>query len=149
MTTRGSEELRSAVSAGGVVYRQSDDDIEIVVCGRPAEGLWALPKGTPEPGETLEHTALREVREETGLIIDIEAAVGEVRYQFTGHDGERYDKRVAHHLMVATGGDIADHDAEFDVVRWASVEEALRLLSYPNEREIVRKAVRLLEERAS
>jgi hypothetical protein len=54
---------------------------------------------------------------------------------------------VEHHLMSPTGGSLAQHDGEFDVVRWASVEEALRLLSYPNERAIVRKAVRLLQER--
>lgn len=147
VSKRESEGARGVVSAGGVVYRQGEHDIEIVLCGRPSEGLWALPKGTPEPGETLEHTALREVREETGLSIAIEAPVGEIRYQFTGPDGERYDKRVEHHLMSPTGGSLAQHDGEFEVVRWASVPEALRLLSYPNERAIVRKAVRLLQER--
>ena len=135
------------VSAGGVVYRRAERGIEIVLCGRPREGLWALPKGSPEPGEPLERTAIREVEEETGLRVAIEEKVGSIRYQFTGSDGTRYDKRVEHHLMTPSGGSLAHHDGEFDEVGWFPVEEALRLLSYPNEREIVRRAARLIEER--
>jgi len=135
------------VSAGGVVYRRGRDGIEIVLCGRTREGLWALPKGSPEPGESLGGTAVREVREETGLSVAIEESVGTVRYQFRGPDGTRYDKRVEHHLMVPTGGSLAAHDVEFDAVRWVPVEEALRLMRHPNEREIVRRAVRLIQKR--
>lgn len=54
-----------AVSAGGVVCDQHDGDVMVAMCGRLKTGLWALPKGTPDSGETLEETALREVREET------------------------------------------------------------------------------------
>ena len=64
------------VSAGGVVYRVVDGKIEAVLCGRIDTGRWSLPKGTPDPGETLERTALREVREETGLEVAIEAPIG-------------------------------------------------------------------------
>lgn len=118
-----------------------------MLCGRQSEGLWALPKGTPEEGESLEHTALREVREETGLEVAIERPVGSVRYQFTDDLGTLFDKRVEHYLMVPRGGHLDGHDHEFDVVRWVPVEEALRLMRYPNERDIVRQAMRLLSER--
>ncbi len=137
------------VSAGGVVYRRGVRGAEIVICGRVREGLWALPKGSPMADETLEATALREVREETGLDVAIEEPVGDIRYEFTGPHGWRYDKRVQHFLMVPTGGQLEAHDAEFDAVRWAPIEEALRLLRHPNEREILRKAARLISERAS
>lgn len=136
------------VSAGGVVYRRGDG-IEIVICGRTREGFWALPKGSPQPGETLAATALREVQEETGLVVAIQDTVGDIRYHFIAPDGKGYDKRVVHHLMTAVGGNLSAHDAEFDAVRWVPAEEALRLLRYPNEREIVRRAVRLIREKES
>ncbi len=135
------------VSAGGVVYRHGRRGIEIVLCGRTREGLWALPKGSPEQGETLERTAAREIEEETGLKIAMEGSVGEIRYDFVGRDGKRYQKRVEHHLMVSTGGSLARHDAEFDSVRWFVAEEALRLLTYPNEKVMVGRAVRLIRQR--
>jgi 8-oxo-dGTP pyrophosphatase MutT (NUDIX family) len=138
---------RRVVSAGGVVYRHGKDGTEVVVCGRTSEGLWALPKGSPMDGETLEVTALREVQEETGLLVAIDDTVGSIQYRFTGPDGTVYDKRVWHYLMRPTGGNLEAHDVEFDAVRWASAEEALRLLRHPNEREIVRRAVRLIQER--
>ena len=63
-------------SMGGVVARVSGDDVEIVICGfdaQPGHVVWGLPKGTPEDGETHEQTALREVSEETGLRVSIDA----------------------------------------------------------------------------
>lgn len=135
------------VAAGGVVYRRGRYDTEIVLCGRSREGVWTLPKGSPEPGETLERAAVREVEEETGLKTAIQEDIGAIRYRFTGPDGTRYHKRVEHHLMVPTGGSLACHDEEFDTARWFPVEEALRLLRFPNERAIVRRAVRLIQQR--
>ena len=58
---------QTAVSAGGIVFRRAEEGIEIVLVGRTPERLWALPKGTPNAGETLEQTALREVRLKSGL----------------------------------------------------------------------------------
>lgn len=141
--------MERAVSAGGVVYRTGKKGVEIVLCGRSSEGLWALPKGTPEPDESLEDAALREVEEETGLQVAIEKEIASIRYKFTGANGTLYDKRVLHHLMSAVAGSTSRHDGEFDEVKWFPAGEALRLLTYPNERETVRRAVRLIEQQKS
>ena len=66
------------VSSGGIVYRFYGEEIEVVVCCRIEPQSCNLPKGTPESSETMEETALREVREETGLEVSIEKYVAEV-----------------------------------------------------------------------
>ena len=146
----GSLETREATSAGGIVYRRDGDGgVEIVVCGRSSERLWGLPKGTPNPGESLEETALREVCEETGLDVEIEQKVGTVTYWFARPaKGVRFHKSVHHYLMRATGGDVARHDHEYDTVVWLPADHALQALSHENEANILRKALALIAEEA-
>lgn len=141
--TRRSLPVKDAVSAGGVVWRKGDKGIEVVICGRRAERHWGLPKGTPDPGETMEETALREVREETGLEVKAGEQLGSIEYWFTS-GGVRYHKFVHHWLMEPIGGDVADHDHEYDDVEWMPLDEAYHLLSYDNERKILREAAQRL-----
>lgn len=138
--------VEKAVSAGGVVYRRSGDDTEVVICGRDSDGVWGLPKGTPDPGESLEETAVREVSEETGLHVRIVDKVGVMEYWFA-RDGVRYHKWVHHYLLEAIGGDTAEHDHEYDRVEWQPVGAALKTLSFKNEVEIVDKARQMIEAR--
>lgn len=138
-----------AVSAGGVVFRRSTDSTEVVLVSRRREQLWALPKGTPDPGESIEQTALREVREETGLQIAILEALGEVRYSFTSRRGVRIDKIVHHFLMEPTGGSFDDHDDEFDHVDWYDIHEAQRRLTHRNQIHILDRAAELIAMRES
>ena len=134
---------KAAVSAGGVVYRHGDHGIEVVLCGRSWEKLWALPKGTPNPGESLAETAEREVREETGLGVRIVASLGTIEYGFARPaEGVRYEKVVHHYLMAPDGtGSTADHDHEYDRVAWFPAEEAARLMTHANERDVLRRAL--------
>ncbi len=137
-----------AVSAGGVVYRIGEHDAEVLLCGRVADGLWALPKGTPELRETLEETATREVREETGLGVAIVAELGTISYQFARpSQGVRFDKTVHHFLMAPDGtGSVELHDREYDRVEWFPAEHALRLITHRNEATIVRRALVAIDE---
>lgn len=107
---------------------------------RDRDGVsWTLPKGTPEEGELLTETALREVMEETGLEVAIGEAVGAIEYWFV-QGGTRIHKTVHYFVMTATGGDIGRHDHEFDDVRWFDLDEAQRLMSHLSERRLVADA---------
>lgn len=130
------------VSVGGVVVRCTPDArLEVVICRRVSTGLCALPKGTPEFGETREETALREVREETGLSVTIIGDLGSVRYTFMA-EGVLHDKRVYHYLMEPTGGSVDDHDSEFDSVEWLPLEPAtLVRMTYDTDVEILNRAI--------
>ena len=139
--------VQTAVSAGGVVYRHADGAIDVVICGRDSDGVWGLPKGTPDEGESLEETAAREVSEETGLEVMIGRKIGVVEYWFA-HEGVRYHKWVHYFLMEATGGDTSSHDAEYDRVEWRPLEAALKTLTFQNEIDIVAKAGGMIEEKA-
>jgi 8-oxo-dGTP pyrophosphatase MutT (NUDIX family) len=125
-----------ATSAGGVVHRITDGRIEIVIVHRRSPVLWALPKGTPDAGETIEETALRETREETGLEVEIVGPLRSIRYFFVRRT-TRFNKTVHFFLMRAVGGSTDAHDAEFDEVRWVELHEALALLSHATERSVV------------
>ena len=134
------------VSAGGVIYRRCEEDGQVLVAlvGRLRPKRWALPKGTPQFGETLEETAVREVSEETGLVGRIVQPLDQITYWFVW-GGVRHNKTVHFYLMEMVGGDTANHDGEYDVVEWFPIGAALRSLSYPNEARVVEKALHALE----
>lgn len=106
---------------------------------RESNGTWTLPKGTPEAGETTEQTAIREVGEETGLTVRILAPFDSIAYTFVQR-GTRIHKTVHYFLMAPTGGDLANHDHEFDEVRWIPLAEAPEILTFETERALVARA---------
>ncbi len=136
-----------------VLYSESythDIQMEVALVGRKHAGIWTLPKGTPNSGETIEQVALREVQEETGLQVRLIAYIGSISYSFV-RDQIRYYKQVRHFLLEAIGGDTALHDHEYDLVAWFSLPEACRRLTYQNEINILYQAeetlLRWLEHR--
>lgn len=137
-----------ATSSGGVVHRSIDGRTEVALVHRRSPVLWALPKGTPDAGETLEETALRETREETGLHVELEAPLGFITYFFV-RGSTRFRKTVHFFLMRAVGGAPELHDAEFDEVRWVPLAEALALLSHATERTVVERAAGVIEGEAA
>ncbi len=136
------EPTRSEVSAGGVVVRRSGTGHEVILASRRTQAgdlAWGLPKGRVDPGEDLRTTALREVREETGLSCDLLEDLGTVSY-FYRWDGVRISKVVHFYLMRSVGGDISEHDEEMEEVRWVPLEDAAALASYPSERNMLLRA---------
>ncbi|MEX1021796.1 MAG: NUDIX hydrolase [Dehalococcoidia bacterium] len=136
--------VRKATSAGGVVFRAGEEGVEIVLVIRKRPPLYALPKGTPDPGETIEQTAAREVREETGLEVRILDAIGQVHYRFTDTAGVRVEKDVEFFLMEPTGGSLDAHDHEFDEAGWFHMAEAERRLTHKNQMHILHRAAELI-----
>jgi 8-oxo-dGTP pyrophosphatase MutT (NUDIX family) len=135
------------VSAGGVVFRQTPEGVEVALVGRITPQRWALAKGAPHRDEPMEQAALREVEEETGLQARVITPLGEVEYWFVLR-GVRHHTTVYFYLMEATGGDVSLHDHEYDLVEWFPIRRALEVMSYPNEARLVEKAAALLEARA-
>ena len=131
------------MSAGGVVFQRAERGFEVALVGRSAQGTWGLPKGTPDNGETVEQTAMREVAEETGIRPKMVDLIGSIQYYFVAR-GTRFHQTVHVFLMEADGGSLERHDHEYDLVRWFDLDEAIERLSYPNEAEIVRRARAML-----
>jgi 8-oxo-dGTP pyrophosphatase MutT (NUDIX family) len=134
------------ISAGGVVYRRKDDEVDVVLASRRTrrgELAWGLAKGGIEDEESMEDAAVREVREETGLLAEIEASLGETRYLYVW-ENVRIRKTVHFFLMRHTGGDVDDRDDEMEEVRWFPLERALKRAAYRGERDVLERAAELL-----
>jgi 8-oxo-dGTP pyrophosphatase MutT (NUDIX family) len=136
----------TATSAGGIVVRHEAGVPYLVVGMRRRERdaiTWTLPKGTPHAAESREATAVREVREETGLDVRIAQPLEAIEYSFVQH-GTRIHKTVYYFLMQPTGGDLGRHDHEFEQVRWIRFDEAPTLLTFETERALVARAAQRL-----
>ena len=132
------------VSAGGVIYRKKDGQTEIALVGKLSPRRWGLPKGGPQRGESYEQAAVREVTEETGLQARLICPIDSIDYWFRW-GGRRHFKTVHFYLMEAVGGDVSQHDDEYDVVEWFTFDDARKNMTYRSEVDIVEKAATLLK----
>lgn len=120
-------------AGGGIVRRRGPADLwEIVLVHRPRYDDWSLPKGKVDPGETVDEAALREVEEETGLLCRLVRPCGETTYR----DRKGRLKGVWYWVMDPVSGRFVP-SAEIDAMRWVTVPEALRLLTYPRDRDLL------------
>ena len=152
------------ISAGGVVVHRAGEGWEMAVIEpqtedsstRPARKtaqrvVLALPKGLVDPGEKPEQTALREVREETGLTATSITKLADIKYVYVRSwgDGQRVFKIVSFFLFRYESGQIDDVSREMRVeVRralWIPLEDAPRKLAYRGERDVVRRAQKYLK----
>lgn len=133
------------VSSGGVLFRPAGDGFEVALIKVKGGKAYALPKGLIDEGESPEETALREVREETGMQGEIAAPLGYIRYYYySREEDKRYFKLVHFFLLRYLGGSERDHDREVEGVEWVAAGEAARLLAYKGEREVMRRALDFL-----
>ena len=106
-------------------------DDRVLLVHRARYDDWSLPKGKLEPGESWEDAALREVREETGFECVLGPSLGATTYDHRGRA-----KEVRWFRMEPTA-DTGSRDGEVDELRWSTRDEALELLSYESERELL------------
>jgi 8-oxo-dGTP pyrophosphatase MutT (NUDIX family) len=159
------------ISAGGVVIRETDGvwqiaAIELPVASgtvhspaKPAvrsikKAVLCLPKGLIDPGEKALDAALREVREETGIIAAPIVKLGDIKYVYARSwgDGERVFKIVSFYLLRYESGEIdnitEDMRIEVGRAKWVPLKDAPQLLAYSGEKQMARQALEYIEAHA-
>jgi 8-oxo-dGTP diphosphatase len=117
------------LAAGGLIRRRG----RVALVHRPKYDDWTLPKGKLDPGESFEQAAVREVEEETGLRCRLGRELTSSRYR----DSQDRPKLVRYWLMEPESGAFVPN-REVDELRWVAPREALELLSYDRDRDVVR-----------
>ena len=131
---------KKATSAGGVGYRL-DGGTPLFLLIRDSYANWGFPKGHLEPGERADEAAMREVREETGLqALALRGVIDTIDWYFRFRG--RLIHKVCHFFLMETASEATEPQRAEGITacRWAPYEEAARLVSYANAREVLRRA---------
>ena len=134
--------MRFEFSAGGIVFKKEKDKTFVLVAQHSQHHGWVFPKGLigdHQKGENKEATALREVKEETGIDAKIIKALTPVTYWFV-FEREKVRKTVYYFLMEYIGGDIGKHDHEMEAVEWLSKEKVEERLTYSSDKKVWQEA---------
>ena len=140
--TEGPTEPRTSATETGSDFR---GELEIALIATRSGTRWQLPKGTCESGENAEQTALREVAEEVGLQTACEGFLQTIEYwywdTYRKETPELVRKQVDFFLLRVIGGELSDASIEVDGVAWFTAADALQVLTFPGEREVVQAAL--------
>jgi 8-oxo-dGTP pyrophosphatase MutT (NUDIX family) len=136
-------EEKTIQAAGGVVYRKVDGGYQTILVGSGDPIEWRLPKGILEEGESLARTAIREVREEAGVLAAVEEEIGVTSWEYQ-FQGRVWVKRTTFFLMPFIAGARAAKDMEYEFVQWVTLLEARTLIRYNSERSILLRAEKRL-----
>jgi 8-oxo-dGTP pyrophosphatase MutT (NUDIX family) len=141
--------IKKQVSSGGVIFRTSQDGIEVALIKVRGKEAWCLPKGLIDKNEDPPAAALREVREESGLQGELINKIGQISYWYLiDKDHVKVHKTVHFFLLKYIRGRTDDHDHEVDEAKWFPIDEATGKLSYRSEQQIMHKAKKLIERSA-
>lgn len=132
-------------SCGAIVYRSQDDSIQLLLIQHRSGGHWSFPKGHVESGETEKQTALREVKEETGL--DIQLLDG-FRQQVNYSPCPGVSKDVVYFLGYAEDSKTVRQEEEISALRWSDINTAGKHLSFQNDRQLLSSAQKYIRSNA-
>lgn len=133
--------LKRQTSSGGVIFQKKDDTFLVALISVKEGKFWCLPKGLLDKGETPEMTAVREVREESGLNGRILEKLGDITYwYYIRGENTKCRKTVHFFLMEYESGDTSQHDLEVDGAEWFTLDEALGKISFKGDRRILETA---------
>jgi bis(5'-nucleosidyl)-tetraphosphatase len=137
--------VKKEKSCGAVVYRKGDSGLEILLIKHKNGGHWAFPKGHVEKKETETETALREIREETGLKVKLDTGFREM---VTYSPKPNVMKDVIYFAAKAKEDDARPQPEEVLEICWKAPEEALELVTYATDREILQAFLTYREQRS-
>ena len=134
--------MRKEKSCGALVVRRGKDESEILLIKHNG-GHWAFPKGHVEMNETEEQTALREVREETGLIVKLDTRYREM---VTFSPAPRTMKDVVYFAATVVSGTETPQLSEVSDVRWVPFSKAERYITFENDRHLFHKMQEFIDD---
>lgn len=130
-------------SCGAIICREKDGLPQVLIIQHKNGGHWAFPKGHVEDDETEADTAKREIREETGLKVKLDQHFRKV---VTFSPKPQVMKDVVYFAARPTGGSLKRQEAEVEKMVWATLSEALRLVTYESDRSVLRSFISYIEK---
>lgn len=124
-------------SCGALVYRKYHGNTEILLIKHINSGHWSFPKGHVEAGETEIETAMREIKEETGIDVIIDQSFREIVTYSPRRDTH---KEVVYFIAKAKNTDYTPQEDEIADIKWVEISRAGSVLAYENDKSIVNKA---------
>lgn len=119
-------------SCGGVILK----DNQVLLIQNKRSEHWSFPKGHMEKGESEVETALREIREETNLKVII---VHDVNITINYSPAYNVSKDVKYYLARYIGGEAIPQEEEISAIGWYDIDEALNIITFDQEKEVLRK----------
>ncbi len=130
-------------SCGAIIYRKFHGNTELLLIKNQNGGHWSFPKGHVEAGETEEETAVREIKEETGIDVILDTSFRRV---ITYLPKKEVTKDVVYFLAKATSYDYVPQEEEIAKIKWVEINHAATMLSYDNDRQLVSQAKNIIRD---
>ncbi len=128
-------------SCGALVFRRFHGNTELLLIKHANGGHWSFPKGHVESGETEIETALREIKEETGIDVIIDPSFREVISYSPKKDTQ---KDVIYFIARAQNYDYTPQEEEISQIKWVEINRAHTILTYDNDKQLVNKAKQVI-----